>query len=282
MKAKRVKSLAISLLLICVLVLSAGCAKAGAEKVLERAKEIENFDFEMELVMELTVMGQSMGMTIGADGTIVNDPMQAHMKLSIDAFSNGESSNEETEMYFEDLGDSYKVYTKSGNGWSAQEVEKEDFDSSYGSVTGSMDYSGFLVGVKDVKIVGQEKINGVDALQIECVIPAETIIDQMLTDNAMLDSLAGTEGVDMQAVIAAMKDADAVTMNVWVDKDYYPIKYSMDMSDFMADFLDAVFAQMGSDAAAASSLVDIDAYTIEMTLSNINQTDKIEMPAQAA
>lgn len=282
MKTKRIKSLLISVLLVCVLVLSAGCAKAGAEKVLERAKEIENFDFDMEMVLSMSMLNQTMEMKIGADGTIVQDPMQAHMMLSMDANSNGETSAEKTEMYFEDLGNSYKVYMKDGNSWHAQEVQKEDFDSSYGSVTGSMDYSGFLVGVKDVKIVGQEKVGGEDALQIECAVPAKTIIDQMITDNSMLDSLAGTDGVDMEAVISSMDGAEAVIMNVWVDKNYYPIKYAIDMTDFMADFLGAVFDEMGGEAAMAGTLVKIDAYTIEMTLSNINKTGTIKMPAQAA
>ena len=283
MKAKRVKSLLLSIALVCVLVLSVGCQKAGAEKILERAKEIQNFDFDMEMVLSMSMMGQTLDMKIGADGTIVQQPLQSHMKMQIDMQGGGESINEEAEMYFEEIGNIYKVYVKNGSAWDVEEVEKDAFDSTYGTVTNAVDYSRFLAEVKNVKIVGQEKINGEDALQIECMIPAKALVDQLLTNNSLLDSMSsGVDEEEMQSIIAALGDAGDVKMNVWVDKDYYPIKYAIDMSEFMAEFLEALIAPMGDEGAMASSLVKMNAYTIEMTLSNINKTDTIKMPAQAA
>ncbi len=274
----------LSLVLVAIMVLSfAGCGSKdatkgmSAEEVLvaatEKSTTWESFEADMDMAMLMTIMGpEPTEITMKGTALFFMDPMR--MKMTMDT-SMGEDMKMTIEQYMVQEGDQFVTYQSTMGQWMKMVI---DDPSMSGMLT--MDpaqnmelFKKYLVGAE---IVGEEKVNNMDALKIDLTVSFE-MYKELIADNAAMD-MGGFTSTGMLDSLAEVGD---LTYTIWVEKEtLQPVKYYMDFGDVMSKVGAAVGESTDMPAEMLSIYDDME-MTIIMTIKNIDNVSDFEIPQEA-
>ena len=130
----------------------------------------------------------------------------------------------------------------------------------------------FLSSSKSFQEQGTEEINGVETVRYDGVL-SNDVIDEVLTSYGTLDQL-GMSAEDVQSMIFSLGD---VPVSCWIDKaNYMVVQYQIDMTSMMQQLMSGMLESEGAEAGELA----VDAMTILLTISNTNNVEVIELPAE--
>lgn len=285
---KNMKRRAAAAALAAALTLSlAGCAGGsggsggGAPKdplvaAQEKMQSVKNMDatmtMEMNMDMSMGEQSQSVESTTTMDMTYFNDPVK--LKAEVEVSAQGMTQN--MSVYAEEKDGAYTMYLFDGANWMSQATTKEELEGY--SAKDSMDL--YLQSGSSFKEDGTEQVNGADATKYTGVIKGDALKEVMEASGAMdsLGSLAQLGVTEEQ--IAGMLDSLAdMPVSVWLDKDYYAVKYEMDMTATMDSLMGKMIEAIGDQAQGLE--MKVPKMLITMTCSNFDKVADFEIPAEA-
>ena len=171
--------------------------------------------------------------------------------------SNGKDTKIKVISYTKQKGNKLLQYTSTDN----KTYEKSTLDLS--------DYSDMLSSVQttdmysDLKIVKNSvTVNGKSTVQIQAQLKGEDI--------AGLLAQLGLNGDNTQGTSSDYSSLSPITISLWIDKKtYYPVKQTIDMKDFMNEYLSSLVAD--SDMSYSKIKTSV-------TYKNFNKATKFSLP----
>jgi outer membrane lipoprotein-sorting protein len=275
----------------------AACQKApelSPQEVIDQASEnfngISSMTYTTEMAMDMTVMSQEISMTMNGGGEYVREPLATSMTMEMDGTSMG-AGKSTIVMYVVGSEDEkgYTVYTGTGEegnyAWTKQEVnDLEDAQKQMGAATSADKMNEYALNGTDYVEAGTEKVNGTEATRYDGVIPKESMADAMNSMN--LTSMFTSMGLDEKSVGEYIDSLEDIKISIWVDKsNMMPVKYEMDMTDFMQSLMNAVMAdmmnQLGQGETDVSEYITISNVIVDMVITGTDNVDSIEIPEEA-
>ena len=179
------------------------------------------------------------------------------MKMNMDMDMSVKDTKIKVISYTKQKGNKLLQYTSTDN----KTYEKSTLDLS--------DYSDMLSSVQttdmysDLKIVKNSvTVNGKSTVQIQARLKGEDI--------AGLLAQLGLNGDNTQGTSSDYSSLSPITISLWIDKKtYYPVKQTIDMKDFMNEYLSSLVAD--SDMSYSKIKTSV-------TYKNFNKATKFSLP----
>ena len=239
------------------------------EKAYSKAKSVE---MTQSTSVNMKIMGQEYTIKVSGSGIIFFNSAKAKYVQKMTTSMLGQKTNQTVTMYVKKSKGKLYMYT-STDGKTYEKTalgDMDDFTSQLGQVsTNTSTYSKAKIVKKSVKV------GKVNTVQISYSITGEDM--QSAVDQAGLDKSALHEmGFDF----STMKP---IKVTYWIDKKTYrPVKCSVDMTDFMSDFLDVYSAAMTEDERAGFSSTNYDLKCTKakstVTYKNFNKAKSFSYP----
>jgi len=222
-------------------------------------------DYDQEMDME---------MTMDMDFEMTTDPIVSHETGSLDMTAAGQSMSYKTEVYSQVDDDQMLTYTSEDDGdtWTKTTTDMDDDElENAGAVFNEQLFKNIQDGEYDTELAEDtEKVNDADCYVLSFTCSGDQIRD-IMTVSSMEDMFEGIDDKDLE-------DTD-VDISIYVDKKTWePLKYTMDMADLGALFIESSMGLTGSDIDVDT---DIDTFTYEETIDEYNGVDEIEIPKEA-
>lgn len=269
MRKMKGKSLAAALLALVMALGLAACGSGGdiadltPAEVLKKSQEalngVKSVHYDMDLSFQMAAAGQTIDVATTSAVDYTADPVS--MKMDVKAEVAGQT--QETTMYVVEEDGSAVMYMGMDGQWAKQAVA----DLSEYDATASMDL--YFSSSDNFTANGTETVNGVEANRYDGVILQDDMAE-VLSASGMDDMLSqmGMSGSDID-----MSSLGDLTISIWVDPaTYYPVKYEMDMTDFMQ----ALMTQVYGDQLADLEIKDV---VVSMTMSQFDEVAPVELPA---
>lgn len=275
---------AIALLLALTMLLCLGGCGSFEKKMAKAAAKMSrlnsmHMDMDVELGMDISVMGQSMEMEMSVDAGIdMNmEPYAAKMDLNVKAL--GVSQN--MQIYVIDEDGARRSYSSDDGGktWTKGEAEDIDLDSS--SLNAKDALALLAKWAESFVQDGEEKINGSAATKYSGEIEAEYLMEALELTGAK-DKLEEILGADIDAVPDGIGN---MPVSIWIDnKSSMIVRMEMDMTTLMqgilAQFLDETISSSLADAGLEGLPMEmgISKAVATMEYSQFDQVPAIELP----
>lgn len=242
------------------------------KKAEEALENVGSMNYDMVMDMEMSAQGQTMASSTSGQIAYIADPLKMKMDMTVDA--GGQSTA--MQMYAEQIGDDYAMYmSMDGTNWMKQTITDAAELEQY-SAEASMDM--YLESAESFKEAGEETVNGMDAVKYEGVI-AEDTMNEVMENAGMVEQLAGM-GISEEQAEAMYKDLGQLPIAIWIAKDSgLPVKYEMDMTEFMQKLMDNVMAEMGEQAEGSE--ITVGKMMVSMTISGFDSVEDFEIPEAA-
>lgn len=266
----RVKICAV--LLSALLVLSA-CG--GADDPLAAAQtnlsKSSSMDAQMVMEMEMEASGETLESVTTMDMTIFNDPMRMKLEMTMDMAGYTLSG---VSMYAEAGEDgAYTMYLYDGESWQTQSIAVEELDDY--DFSGDMDY--YISVASSLTQEGVEQLDGISAYHYTGVITGEAMQEVMLSSGA-LNSLSSSMSVGEEEMAELLSGLGDIAVSLWIsEKENYPIRYEMDMTDIMDGLMGKLMEETGSEGIE----MRIPRMTVSLSYSNFNNATEFTIPAEA-
>lgn len=256
---------------------SGGDSIADIMKNAEEALEaVGSMSYDMTMDMEMSVMDQTMSTSTTGKILYIADPLKMKMDMTMDAGAQGSTA---MQMYAEEVGDDYVMYmSMDGTTWMKQTLPDADMLEQY-NAEASMDM--YLESADSFKEDGTEQINGMDAVKYTGVIAEDTMNDVMESSGVI--SQLTSLGISEEQAEAMYKDCGQLPISIWIAKDSgLPVKYEMDMTEFMQKLMDNIMASMSDQAEQSEDAsITIGKMFISMTVSDFDSVEDFEIPEAA-
>ena len=249
------------------------------ENILNTAKEgilsSESYNAEMEVYFDFDSNGSEMNAEVTTDILSFSNPVFKHITMNVQ--QNGSGSGK-SDFYVDTLenGDMY-LYVLYGDKWYKTLVD----NTSLFGILGQYDIKevlNILLTNSNLTSISNdiEEINGIKAYKVDCVIPSdkvpETIINTgVFVVNGMIylteEHLKGAEEMPITYYV------DSVTGNI--------IKFLFDAGPAYQTISDNMFSMVeGQEGFEDAQKLVINAFNVDVDISNINSAEKIEIPKE--
>jgi hypothetical protein len=259
--------------------MSPGWRIRAASRAMSKAK---NYEFNMNVELALSSLGESMSMDASIKGAYFSDPLKMKLKLSLSA--KGMAATRE--QYILDEGDALASYTKDlyENIWEREDATKE-IEQSMAQYDVAQNMELYLGSSETFEEVGRERIGGQDTIKLKGYIPAE-LMENYMKNNFLQPQT--DEDVLRQAWEQAVGQMDEVEVAVWINpRSRLPVRYCFDMTAMMQSFMEKymqVLADTG-EYGFYSLIFDMYAVTIDtmimtVDIRNVNKTENFTLPSE--
>ncbi|WP_026183745.1 DUF6612 family protein [Desulfitobacterium hafniense] len=278
------KIVSLMLMLMCTLVLAAcstGTANVSQEKSPQQITEesfakwygLESYDMDMLMNMKFSVGDEVLDVSMTGKGAIFQKPMK--MKMVMETTIPGIGQKMTIEQYAVQNEQEMAIYQQIENNW--QKIIVDDpamMETVYMDPKDNLKL--FMDHLVSAEIIGEEKINGKDALKIKLVASGD-IFDQIFQETAG-DMLGLGNGLISGDVFSQVGD---MVYTIWVDKvTFDTLKCQMDLSENMRNIGKA----LAEEPNMPSELKDIFAnaeMVMEYTILNQNSAQDFVIPEEA-
>jgi hypothetical protein len=255
-------------------------AIAEANEKLQQVKSM-HMDMEMNMGMVITIAMGELKQTMPMDihmlyaMDIINDPYVGRANVTL-------STNDESMqgvIYVVKEGEDMILYASDDDGvtWN-KTVNPKDGQLPQGPSETLDMFSGEGV---NIQLTGVEEVNGKPAKVYAGTIDGK-FLQQVLNASGSMNELTEAMGADMsEEALANLSDIDVTIM---IDAESgLPVRYVIDMAGAMKDLMmTALVVSMGGELPEGVELdIDMSATLIEMTLSNFDAVEPIEIPEAA-
>ena len=215
------------------------------------------FTMKMNMDMDMSVQGETTSTKTTSTTIAFASPLKTKTVMTMTIPSNGKDTKINVISYTKQKGNKLLQYTSTDN----KTYEKSTLDLS--------DYSDMLSSVQttdmysDLKIVKNSvTVNGKSTVQIQAQLKGEDI--------AGLLAQLGLNGDNTQGTSSDYSSLSPITISLWIDKKtYYPVKQTIDMKDFMNEYLSSLVAD--SDMSYSKIKTSV-------TYKNFNKATKFSLP----
>lgn len=283
MKQTRKKLLAGLLVLALMLGLCACGGPKTPEEVIANVNEnlakVKSMTFGMTTEMTMQSFNETVDMTISMDGETTTEPAVVHADMNIDMGAFGSIA---MEMYAEQSDSAAVTYINTFGQWMKEEV---DLSEENGLIDAKGDMSTSLESAVELREIGTETIDGVEATRYDGVITKENL-QKVLDSTGMLNELGDVLGMQDGLGDTAENTAELgdIPISIWVDKEaMMPVRYEMDMTELMQALMtQALAAELGEDAdALGEDYLTISKVRITMTVGGFDSVEAIVIPDEA-
>lgn len=255
-------------------------AIAAAYGKLAEVKSLR-MDMKMNMDMELTVSIAGLNQTIPMDINIslgmdtIREPETVRMEVSF--IAPGEEEN--VLAYGVRDGEDTVVYLSDDNGLTWQKQTNPKDGQMIQSPEGAMDLlSGAMA---DIRLVGTAEVNGASVAVYSGKVPGK-FLGEILSSTGAGEEMAGSLGDEISAEdLEKLSDMDVTVM---IDEESgLPVRYSIDMTAAMRDLMEAMLLKNmeASSLEEAGVTLDVSAVTMDLSLSQFDSIDSIEIPEAA-
>lgn len=255
-------------------------AIAAAHGKLADVKSLHT-DMKMNMDMEVTVSIAGWAQTIPMDINIslgmdaIREPQTVRMELSLTA--PGEEEN--ILAYAVRDGEDTVVYASDDGGLTWQKQTNPEDGQMIQSPEGSMELlSGAMA---DIRLVGTTEVNGASVAVYSGKVPGK-FLGEILSSTGAGEEMAGSLGDGISAEdLEKLSDMDVTVM---IDEESgLPVRYSIDMTAAMRDLMEAMLLKNmeASSLEEAGVALDVSAVTMDLSLSQFDSIDSIEIPEAA-
>ncbi len=278
------KIVSLMLMLICTMALvacSTGTANVNQEKSPQQIAEesfakwygLKSYDMDMTMNMKFSVEDEVLDMSMTGKGTVFQNPMK--MKMVMETTIPGMGQKMTIEQYAEQNEQKMAIYQNIENNW-----QKITFDDPAMMETMYMDPKDnlklFMDHLVSAEIIGEEKIDGKDALKIKLVASGD-IFDQIFQETAG-DMLGLGNGLISADVFSQIGD---MVYTIWVDKATLDtLKCQMDLSENMRNLGKALAEEPNMPAEIKDIFANAEVF-MEYTISNQNNAQDFTIPEEA-
>ena len=257
-------------------------AIAEANEKLQQVKSM-HMDMEMNMGMVITIAMGELKQTMPMDihmlyaMDVINDPYVVRADVTLSTNTNDESM--QGVIYVVKEGEDMILYASDDDGvtWN-KTVNPKDSQLPQGPSETLDMFSGEGV---NIQLTGVEEVNGKPAKVYAGTIDGK-FLQQVLNASGSMNELTEAMGADMsEEALANLSDIDVTIM---IDAESgLPVRYVIDMAGAMKDLMmTALVASMGGELPEGVELdIDMSATLIEMTLSNFDAVEPIEIPEAA-
>ena len=253
---------------------SGGSSAPTAEQLMTTAEtkmaEVTNFSATMSMIMNMSMGEESVESATAVDMLMFSDPVKMKMTMSMDM---GELGVTEMDMYMVEQEDQLYTYAAYGSEWIYYATDASELAQYDAAQNTDM----YLSTLTNATVGAKEDINGMQAYRIDGVITDEDM-EQALVESGALGS-AASFGLTEDQLLALYKETGDLPMALWITDDGYVVRYVMDMTALMQNVMGSI---LGDAAELEGFSISIDAMQIDMTMSNFNQAEDFELPAEAA
>lgn len=264
---RRKKILIIALICLMTAASFAACDNAtggndmSAIEIMARSAEVmdgvDNFESTMESETTMSMLGETISMTMVADMVVNMDPMKMSMEMIMTIPGVDEVIAVGTYVVHE--GDELITYMYMMGEWMKQTMPFSE--ELWNELAQAQSAQTMYELMKSAEIIGEETVNGVRSW----------IIEVTMSGDAMHEFMASMPGDTAEmfdpAMFAAMGD---MHFTVWVAQNtFYQVRMIMDMTEMMNEMM----GPMG---------VEIDNMTITMDSFNFGHAPAVVLPAEAA
>lgn len=227
------------------------------EKMAKVTAKAKSYEMKMSMDMDMLSQGQTISTKMTSTTIAFAKPAKVKTVLTMTIPVNGKNQKTKAVSYTKQKGNKLLQYTSTDN----KTYEKSTLDLS--------DYSDMLSSVQttdmysDLKIVKNSvTVNGKSTVQIQAQLKGEDI--------AGLLAQLGLNGDNTQGTSSDYSSLSPITISLWIDKKtYYPVKQTIDMKDFMNEYLSSLVAD--SDMSYSKIKTSV-------TYKNFNKATKFSLP----
>ncbi len=287
---KKLSVMLLTLLLLCSISAPASAADAGGES-LELYQGVESFrmDYESDIDMSMSVMGESVDMDIEIEGDIdyILDPEHARMTLDMGI----EDTEQESLIYYEKVENGYRMLVSNDDGetWEEQLVDIGDLPAGANLSTE------LLAKLTDLAKVlpetGDGKVKGTAVTVYSGVLTGKDASDILISSGA-LSMLENTMDMDLSEL--NMNDLGSLPVSISIDqKTGYLMQYDLDITEIEQNLMDQLMESLlrgeleGEDLPEDLDLseyfsVKVNRAVTSTILYDYNRVGEITMPEAAA
>jgi outer membrane lipoprotein-sorting protein len=277
---KKLKSIITVLIAFCLgAMMLSGCSNVTSktpEKIISSAAEklskAKSISYDMDMAMTAgSGDTSSMDITTKMSVDMLLEPMQFQGDLSMDM---GMLGNQTMKIYAETTDDQYSTYLSmdDGSSWMKQTMTKEEFAQFNNGESIKL----YLTLLENITESGTETLNGIETTKFDCTISNKNLV-KVLEDSGALSQfgMLGLDEENLKQFYTAMGD---LPFTIWVDmENELPVRYQFDMGDALQRMMQSI--QESDNSAALDTSISITNYTIDMTITGIDNIESIERPA---
>lgn len=282
---RTLKKFGIYSLAICLCLLMAlstvGCSTPTPEELIKdvhnNISNVSSFEgnMKMDLDLNMGMGGTEIPFTTKLDVNIKSNttPPIIHMNGNMDMKLFGGTTKGTIESYITADNENIITYTKAADDSSWSKTISDGTTSSSSDVLNMM--SGITISDAKYTLEGEEKYNDADVYVLKATLSydqVKSILSSSYLESSAISSELTSENYDYS------KFNPTVTMYVYKDSRL-PAKVSIDMAKAFEDLMDSLSGSTPDEANESDSYIKANKFLVEMSFSNFNKTEKIEIPA---
>lgn len=231
-------------------------ARQYLTKMTKATEKAKSYELKMNMDMDMSMQGQTASAKTTTTSIVFTNPMKMKTVVNMSVSAAGEKSTKSKSItYAKQKGDQLLVYTSSdGKKYDKTKADLSEYTDMISSLPTTDMYS-------DVKLVKNNvTVNGKSTAQIKAEINGEGIATLM---SGVLGSDSSTDtSYDYSSL-------SPITVSIWIDKKTYrPVKQTIEMTDFINEYL----AALGMDSLSYPKI------KISATYKNFNNATKFSLP----
>lgn len=265
---KKIKKQLLAGLLTAVMAVSAFASTTPAEaaslsaeqyltKMAKATEKAKSYEMKMNMDMDLEMQGAKATTKSTTTSIVFTNPMKMKSVMNMTVSSDGSTQKSKTITYAKQKNNKLLMYTSAdGKKYDKTTMNLSDYSDMLGSLQTTDMYS-------DLKIVKNSvKVNGKTTAQIKAQIKGEDIAN-LLAELGMGSNDPSDTSYDYSSL-------SPITYSIWIDKKTYrPVKQTIDMTDFMNEYL----ASLGLDSSMTYPKIKV-----SVTYKNFNNATKFSIP----
>ncbi len=259
-------------------------AQSRVDEALDKLIQAQSAHSVLTMDMEVEVFKLNLNAIAIMDMVSFRSPVQVKSDISLDL---GILGDNQMEVYAREQNTGYQLFLKDGDGWRAQQITAAQLHK----YDGQQMMQTFLEQIKDIEVVGTEKLDSGTAYKFTGVIRSDGL-QAILLDTGSLGVVAelfqgsilkpfGALLEHEEKISALMKDAEDLEVTLWIDeKTGYPVKGAMDITQMMSDG----YKQLYRAAASGKSIwsrIEIEKSEIVIECGEFNCAEEIIIPKAA-
>ena len=267
--------------LAAAMLLSLSACGSFETKMAKAASKMEKLNsyhmsMSMPMSMSMSILGQdvNMDMDMGWELDIRKEPMAAGGTMTVSVLG----VSQELPFYMEKVGEEYKTYINTGDGWTAKTVSagKQPFQlNALGSLA-------LLAKVgKSFSQIGTETVSGSEATRFDGVIEGELVAGALEMSGALS---ALTEALGTELSTEELANLDGIPTSIWIDnKSGMLVRYDMDMAEVVRSLSAGLIDGLMEEYGLGNMDVDLSISSLKTSvlLSDFDRIDEIVIPDEA-
>ena len=232
-------------------------AKQYLTKMAKVTQKAKSYEMKMNMTMDMSMQGQTSSSKVTTTAIAFTKPMKLKTVMNMTTSANGKSVKNKITSYAVQKGNKLVEYTSmDGKTYDKSTVKLSDYSDMLGSLQTTDMYS-------DLKIVKSNvKVNGTSTAQIKAKINGGDI--------ANLLSELGMGADESTGASYDYSSLSPITVSIWIDKKTYrPVKQTIEMTDFMNEYLSAL---------GLGDTMSYPKIKVSVTYKNFNNATKFSLP----